>query len=271
MLDRLSLSVLDGPQVGETIQVTGSRASLGGKGSNADIELSGLPDGIKFIDLVGAGKSWTLVEFEARTVLLNERELKRRNRLSEGDTIWLPSFVSGQSVRLVAHFEAPPKASAASESLGKMNPKVMALLAVYLVLFLAAGLFFAMNDGGDGGGAPITAADVRAALEVDIAALDGDAALPGTTVPLGEEPFDFADLAMFLNTGLPEDRKTELSDRFASRVTEMFAEAWRLEKQSRWDEARALYRKVVDLMVKGPAESQTTQLALRQYARIEGR
>jgi len=269
----LKLSIQDGPQVGQTIEVPGPRCSIGGKGSEADLELSGLPYGIKFVDLIDAGKAWTMVEFEPRTVLLNERQLKRRNKLTSGDTIWLPSTAKGQNFRLIVETEnikrAPSDTDKGSGALGQVNSTVIAGGAAYLVLMVVAGLYFTMNSSSGSSVAPIMAEDVVAALTSDIARIPERANSLSALVPLGEAATNFNDLGVFLLSDLSAPQKTDLETGFRGQVLDLFSEAWRFEQQGRWDEARGNYREIVQVM--GDRDLETTVLALQRLNQIQGR
>ena len=273
MPDQLSFSVLDGPQVGETLTVTGTRASVGGKGSGADLEISGLPYGIKYIDLVQSGNVWSLVEFEPRTILINERKLKRRNKLSTGDIVWLPSLVDGQSLRLEAKLTAIKKDSkpdgAEGEEKKPMNPMIIAAIGVYVMLMLLGGAYFMMNSGGSGSGrGEVTIADVRDALTTDFEAI-GTVEAGALPIGLGTRPDSFVDLVGFMNSTLGNEEKDAIESEFRDRVVALFSEAWRFEQQGRYSEARDNYQQIIKMM--GQRKLQTTSLALHQYGLIEGR
>jgi hypothetical protein len=267
----LKLSILDGPQVGQMVEVKGPRCSVGGKGSEADLELSGLPYGIKFVDLIDSGKAWTMVEFEPRTVLLNERQLKRRNKLSSGDTIWLPSTAKGQNFRLVAELETIKKQPGEKQAsgVGQVNSTVLIGGAVYVLMMIGAAAYFTMNSGGGSGAPPIMAEDVQAALNADIGVLPARAEALNAPVPLTEIAADFNDLGAFMISGMSAPQKTALESEFRATVLELFSEAWRFEQQGRWNEARANYRQVIQMM--GDRDLQTTSLALARLNQIQGR
>lgn len=269
MSQLLKLSIQDGPQVGQTIEVPGPRCSLGGKGSDADLELSGLPYGIKFVDLVDQGKHWGLVEFEPRTVLLNKRDLKRRSKLSNGDTIWLPSTAKDQNFRLVVSLETAKKVSDGSDQgVGKINGTMLALGGAYMMMMLLVGVYFLLNPGSNNGQQVIEEADVAAAIAADISTVD-TTFQASFGVPLGDSAVDFDELREFLGSSLPGGEKDEIQTEFSNRIIALFAEAWRFEKQGRWSEARTIYRRVADLM--GDHDLETTALALQRMNQIRGR
>ncbi len=267
MAVKLSFRVLDGPQVDLVIEADGPKCSVGGVGSGADREILGLPHGFKYIEFEQKGDRWSVAEFKPRSTLINEKNLKARNVLREGDVIWLPSQVSGQSVRLKVALETIKKQSTSSGmSLKTMNPLILVGGAVYLVVFLGMAVYFSMSSEAPQENRQMQISDVRATITADIENANLEAASRKPT--LSAVPGNFGELQSFLLSDIPEQRKLELSEAFRQLVETQFSDAWRLEQQNRWGEARAKYKRVIAIM--GGHDLETTKLALRQLGRLRG-
>ncbi|MGR3615317.1 MAG: hypothetical protein ACU0BB_04680 [Paracoccaceae bacterium] len=258
----LKLEILDGSQVGQKVEVPSEKCSVGGQGSAADLELSGLPYGIKFIDLVNNGKHWSMVEFEPRSALLNQKQLKRRNKLSVGDEISLPSTTAGMPFRMTVELEAVKKQKSGSGDniLGKVNGTVMIVVVVYLLAMIGAGIFLVMNEKTSGTARQIAMSDVTSALDADLGKLSNDGAAHDATVPLTNRAANYDQLGLFLAQDISLARKSQLRDEFRNEITDLFSEAWRFEQQKRWGDAQAKYQRVAEIM--GDRDLQTTELAL---------
>lgn len=265
MAVKLNFRVMDGPQVDLVIDVDGPKCSIGGVGSGADREVLGLPHAFKYIEFAEKGSRWSVAEFKPRTTLVNEKPLKARNTLKTGDVIWLPSQVTGQSVRLKLTLEVIKNKSGSSGlSLSKMNPLILAGGAVYLIGFLGLVAYFASAPDVSNKRGAVQLNEVRAMLSADIesaAQTEGDG-----RATLSETPANFRELQSFLLSDIPEQRKLEMSEEFKKYVETQFSEAWRLEQQGRQNEARVKYQKVMDIMEIHTLE--TTKLALEQLDRL---
>lgn len=267
MAVKLSFTVLDGPQVDLDVDVVGHKCSVGGSGSGADREVLGLPHGFKYIEFEQKADVWSVAEFKPRTTLLNKKNLKARNKLRNGDVIWLPSASSGQSVRLKLVLETvKQKSSASGADLKKINPMILLAGSIYLLLFLGGMLYFSMSgkDGSGLSGAQFE--DVRGKISADIdnILLEGDPQRASLT----DTPTNFQELRNFLLSDISATKKIEISETFKLMVERHFSDAWRLEQQKRPAEARDQYKKVIAIM--GGYDLQTTQFALSQLGRLGG-
>lgn len=258
----LKLVIQDGSQVGQKIEVPSEKCSVGGQGSGADLELSGLPYGIKFVDLVLKGKNWTMVEFEPRSALLNQKQLKRRNKLSVGDEITLPSVTSGMPFRMVVELEAVKKTkdSSGGNILEKVNGTVVALAAVYVFAMIGAAMYLMANQSTGPASQEIVLSEVSTALEADLGKLSDAVVGSNVSVPLSDSATSYTELALFLSRDIPLSRKSELRQDFTDKVMKLFSEAWLHEQQERWTDAQERYLRVAEIM--GDRNLQTTELAL---------
>jgi len=267
----LKLVIQDGSQVGQKVEVPSEKCSVGGQGSGADLELSGLPYGIKFIDLVSKGKYWSMVEFEPRSALLNGKPLKRRNKLAIGDEISLPSVTAGMPFRMKVELEVvkKKKKEGSGGGLEKANGTVIALAVVYVIAMFGAAAFFLANDTGNQGAPEIAISDINSALEADFGKLSNAVGARKVEVPLSNRAANYSELGLFLSQDISLARKSELRQEFTSRITGLFSDAWRFEQQERWSDAKERYQKIASLM--GDRDLQTTELALVKARQVSGR
>lgn len=264
MAQRLKLHILDGPLIGQVFDVPAGRCSIGGRGSDADLELAGLPHGVRYVELVEGSGAWTITEYDQRTAMLNQKPLKRRDKLKNDDVIFLPSMAQGQAFRMKVETELY-KARKQRET-PKINPLYLVGGGVYALVMVAAVLFFAMGDTGGASARALTMEDVNAALQADIDAAVERTPRAAADVLLDETPATYRDLAIFLGSTAPETRKTEMSRAYRDGIVAMFSDAWRLERQGRSDEAADLYQQIARMM--GDRDLRTTDLALRRLNAI---
>ncbi len=264
MYDLLTLQVKDGPQIGQEINVASDKTSLGGKGSGSEIELSGIPHGVQFAELKVVSGKWTIAEFQPRSILLNGRQLKRKNLLKSGDEIQLPSLKKGQSIRYKIDLVAQKKQKEAKDSSGpKIKPLYLVLGVSYLMLMLMVGMYFVANGSKDSGLiAEIGMVDVTSALNEDIAAIDTNVATNSGNIALSDMPVNFEELKQFLSSDMDAERKLVIQNNFKQRVLKLFSEAWRLEQQGRTVDAKEQYEKVLKAM--GDPDLVTPAIALKR-------
>jgi hypothetical protein len=265
MAVKLTFKILDGPQVDRVVEVTGPKCSVGGGGSGADIEVLGLPHGFKYVNFEQRGDRWNVSEFKPRTTLLNERHLKARNTLRNGHVLWLPSQVSGQSIRLELGLETVKTSAGPSRfSLGKLSPAVLLGGGAYLVVMLGAAAYFMAQPDPVRESAPLQFGEVRERIGSDIENATREEARRRPA--LSEMPTNFSELQSFLMSDISEQRKLELSEAFKQMVERHFSDAWRLEQQNRLGEARETYERVIVIM--GRHDLETTRLALERLSRL---
>jgi len=265
MAVKLTFKILDGPQVDRVVEVKGPKCSVGGGGSGADIEVLGLPHGFKYVSFEQRGDRWSVSEFKPRTTLLNERHLKARNTLRNGHVVWLPSQASGQSIRLEMGLETVKTSGGTPRfSLGKLSPAVLFGGGAYVLVMVGAAAYFMAQPDATPASAPLQFGEVRERIGADIENAARDEARKRPT--LSDMPTNFRDLQSFLISDISEQRKLELSEAFKQMVERHFSDAWRLEQQSRFGEARAAYEKVIVIM--GKHDLETTRLALERLSRL---
>ena len=250
MYDILTLQVKDGPQIGQEINVPSDKTSLGGKGSGSEIELSGIPHGVQFAELKVVSGKWTIAEFQPRSILLNGRQLKRKNILKSGDEIQLPSLKKGQSIRYKLDLVAQKKQKSTTESSGpKVKPLYLALGVSYVMLMVMVGLYFVVNGSNNSEPeAEIGIVDVTSALNEDIAAIDMSVAIDSGNIALSNTPANFEELKKFLLSDMDAESKLAVQNSFKQRILKLFSEAWRLERQGRNVDAKEQYEKVLKAM-----------------------
>jgi len=270
MPQKLKLEILDGAQIGETVNVPGDKCSVGGKGSGSVLELSGLPYGIKLIDLVDAGRHWNVIEFEPGTVRLNGRQLKRRNKLGQGDEIVMPSNAAGVPFRVRVELETVKRQRTSLPIFENLNGTVVAAGAVYLMLFVAGGIYLTLTSSASDEVQILTVDDVSQALDADIARIGEDTVVPPAEfVLLSDEATRYFDLALFFAQDITLNERAELADDFRRYILLKFADAWRFEQQGRFSDAIAEYRAIVTAM--GHRDLATTELALTKISQLETR
>lgn len=268
MYDLLTLQVKDGPQIGQEINVSSDKTSLGGKGSGSEIELSGIPHGVQFAELKVISGKWTIAEYQPRSILLNGRQLKRKNMLKTGDEIQLPSLKKGQSIRYQLNFVPQKKQKNGNESSGpKIKPLYLVLGVTYLMLMVMVGLYFVTTNGKNVEQvAEIGIVDVTSALNEDIAAIDTKVDIDSGNIALSDMPANFEELKQFLASDINEERKLVIQNNFKQRILKLFSEAWRLEQQERNVAAKEQYEKVVTTMV--DRHLATTIIALKRLNQL---
>lgn len=267
MAQRLKLHILDGPLIGQSFEVPTGRCSIGGKGSDATLQLAGLPHGIRFIELVENNAHWGIAEFEQRTALLNQKPLKRRDRLSDEDTISLPSLTRGQPFRMRVEVELYKAEK--SRKKAKINPLILAGGGAYLMMMVLGALYFVMMGDKATGPTQLTMADVIGAVEADVAQAAANPPVGPDDVLLDRTPTTYAQLAVFLASDAPQTRKAEMSRAYSDTIVALFSDAWRFEQQGRFDDARDRYQQAASAM--GRRDLATTELALRRLNAIRAR
>ncbi|GLQ35945.1 hypothetical protein GCM10007939_22290 [Amylibacter marinus] len=269
MSELVELIVKDGPQIGQKISIPGDECTLGGKGSGADIELSGVPYGVKFAELKQTAGKWILIEFEPKSILLNDQHLKRRNTLKNGDFIRLPSLKKGQSYRYDLALTVPKKEKATKEkSASAISPAILIGGGAYVVLMLLVGMYFMMNAGGNATSqGQLQISQVLTALDEDLKSIDTSKDAARMEVALSNRPETFNELKTFLQAGLSEEEKTALEEDFKNQVLTVFSDAWRMEQQEKYPDAAELYGKVIAIMV--DRHLKTTEIALDRLSVLQ--
>lgn len=262
MAELVELIVKDGPQIGQTIPIEGDECTLGGKGSGADIELSGIPYGVKFAQLKETGGKWIMIEFEPKSILLNDQHLKRRNQIKNGDFLRLPSLKKGQSYRYDISVVTQKKQKAAKDpSAPGMNTNMLIGGGAYLLLMVFGGLYFMMNSGsGDNTQGQLQITEVLAALDADMESIDQANLSGNKALPLTNRPINFTELQAMLNENVTSEERDVVETEFKNKVLALFSEAWRMEQQGKYSKAADLYGRVVSIMV--DRHLKTTEIAL---------
>jgi cbb3-type cytochrome oxidase subunit 3 len=264
MFDLLTLLVKDGPQIGQEVPVTSDKTSLGGKGSGAEIELSGIPHGVQLAELKVMSGKWIITEYEPRSILLNGRQLKRKNLLKSGDEIRLPSLQKGQSIRYQVNLVAQKKQKEAKKKAGSgIKPAYLIGGVAYLVIFLMGMMYFAFT-GSDKGeqAAQLGILDVSTALDEDIASINNGGSIATPNIALSDFPVNFDELKGFLSSDIGPERKAEVKVAFKKKILNLFSEAWRLEQQERWVAAKEQYETILATMA--DRNLATTNIALKR-------
>lgn len=262
MHDLLKFQVKDGPQIGQEIEVEEDKTSIGGKGSGSDIEFSGVPHGVQFAEVRLMSGKWAISELVPKSILLNGRSLKRKNFIKSGDVIIFPSLKKGSSIRYEASL-TPQKdeKDETEEASPGIKPAYMIGGVVYLMLFIMGALYFAMTGVGERKEvAVLEVSHVVSALDTDIASINTDKPVESQNIALSDTPLSFEELKKFLASSLEPERKSEIKGEFKQYIVKLFAEAWRLEQQERWVEAKEHYETIVTIMA--DRDLATTNIAL---------
>jgi hypothetical protein len=262
MHDLLKFQVKDGPQIGQEVEVNEDKTSIGGKGSSSDLEFSGIPHGVQFAQIRLMSGKWTIAELIPKSILLNGRPLKRKNFIKSGDVISFPSLKKGSSIRYEVSL-TPQKAEKEETEKTSSGIKPAYLIGgfVYLILFVIGALYFAMMGGEDDRRkAVLEISEVVAALDTDIASINSDEPIVSPNIALSDTPTSFEELKKFLASSLGPERKSAIKGEFKQYIVKLFAEAWRLEQQERWVEAKEHYETIVTTMA--DRDLATTNIAL---------
>lgn len=267
MTELLHVHVQDGPQVGQKLSIPPQGATIGGKGSDADIELSGVPYGVRYAHLKNVAGKWNLIEFDPRSILLNAKPLKRKNVLRHNDQMVLPSLKKGQTIRLAIEVELIKEKKTSKSDKPKINPMYIAMGGAYVLMMVLVGMYFMLaapkvtqTDG------PFDITQVRVALDKDIEALSSQTYDGERVVILGNGAADFTDLRRLLGSTTDPISIKNYSEEFKIKVTRMFSDAWRYEQQERWDEAAEKYQTIMNVMV--DRNLKTTDIALQRLATL---
>ena len=267
MSEILHIHVQDGPQVGQKLPIPPEGATIGGKGSDADIELSGVPYGVRYAHLKNVAGKWNLIEFDPRSILLNSKPLKRKNVLKHNDQLVLPSLKKGQTIRLAVEVEVIKEKKVSKGDKPKINPMYLAMGGAYMVLMLLVVLYFAFAAPSDQvSDGPFDISQVKLALDKDIEELSSQTYEGAKLVVLGDGASDFSELRRLLGSTTDPITIKNYSDTFKSKVTRLFSDAWRLEQQERYDEAADSYQSIVNIMV--DRNLKTTNIALQRLATL---
>lgn len=266
MADRLKLVVQGGAMIGETREVAGTDATLGGKGSGANFEVSGVTYGVRFAEFRVDGSRWVVEEITEGKILLNGRRPRRRNVLKQGDVITVPGIRAEEPIDVEVVIERVRSGSRLPVSIkfSRVNPVYLTVGVVYLLMFVGAGMFLSARGAGGGGASRM---DITDMIRADIARVDPAAG--GSGVIFGAAPRSFDDLRVVLASDLPQDQKDRLTEGFVQQMQLRFAEARRAADLGLAAEARGQYRSIIALMRDG--NLQTTGMALRELAAVEGR
>lgn len=250
--------------MGQRIEVPSDKCSLGGKGSGAELELSGTPHGVEFGALRNTADGWLVSESKPRTLLLNDKRFKRKNVLKNGDVLKLPSLAKGQAIRYQIEVAEKAKKKTVSNPLAELNPTIVAGVGAYLMMMLLAfGYFFFFYSPADSGVSKLDVAALEEALDEDVSALMSADLSSVSAVALNESPASVSDLKKFLKSAQEDETaKQDYVGHFKTAMMDRFAEAWRLEQQGRFEEAETHYQTILSLL--GDRHLQTTQIALER-------
>lgn len=266
------LTPRDGPQIGQTIEIRPPRRRLGGRGSQADTVLSGVPPGLDLAVLEMRDGAWLLMETEPRTLLLNGRRLKRHNALKTGDEIALPSQFPGDVIRYDVEVRAvrgratelpdlPDRTAAPREKKG-LSPVAIGAIAAYLIALAGAGLYFSLQSDGGAQTPVLSRSDIEAAIAADMEMLLAGGRGGGAPRVALETPSSFAEMRDYLASTVDQSSKDAAIATFTDDLGAAFFEAWRLEQQGRWDEALRVYQGVLSRT--SDRELATTRITLER-------
>ncbi|TRD17756.1 hypothetical protein FEV53_12835 [Palleronia caenipelagi] len=246
--------------IGERLKVPGTEASLGGKGSGAEIAVSGVAHGLKTAEFRISRGRWVLEEIAQGQVRLNGRRPGRRNTLKSGDAIAVPGILPKEPIRLEVEIERDKNRSLlpVSLNLGKVNPQYVVVGIVYGLMFIFAAIYL---RGGDEGRSTAQRAEIGAILWAEIEAA-GPAA-NSEWILFDPTPQSFRDLRVVMASSLPEAERDAMAAKFVLTVEQRFAKARRLADIGLEEEAIEEYDLIIDLM-DDDAELRTTQEALRE-------
>jgi len=262
MADKLKLVVHGGALIGSVLDIPEGEATLGGKGSGARFEVSGVSLGIKFVEFRLEGKGWVLEEIAQGKVLLNGGKPRRRNRLRTGDIVTLPSVRDNEPIDFEVQIERDRRRNAFAVKIdfSRVNPVYLAVGVVYLLMFVIAGAYFAdrrMNT------AAVERRPIATVLRDDI---QRAAPAEPAQVLYDSVPRSFDDVRIVLATNLPQDQKDALIEAFVQDMDLRFAAARRAADLGLNREAREHYVAIIGLM--GDGQLSTTHTALRELAAV---
>lgn len=263
MADTLSLIVRSGALIEQAIPVPPEGFSVGGRGSSADMDISGVAHGLELAEFRLHRRKWVLEETAVGQVRINGRRPSRRNVLRTGDEISLPGVNADVPILLEVQLERErlQPIRIPGLNLSKLNPQFVALGLFYVFGLIALGVALSNRDQDNG---PAVVADVETTLTADIEAAAGQA--PGGVL-YSREIRTFGELLVLLESDADDAEKERYTEGFIEFVVLRFDEARRLSDRGLVDEAIDAYEAIVDLL--GDAKLGTTAIALRELGTLD--
>lgn len=261
MTKQLTLVVRSGPMIGLRQKIETDHAMVGGKGSAADIEISGLPYGVKYAEFRRDGPSrWRVEETTPGTLSINNRRLRRRTILANADQIAFPSLLEDEQIILEVLLEQTKSEVSAQPSLLKEHKEIFYYAAFpILLIILGVSMLLVGADDTEDERRP----DIATLLEADLERSTPTFIESGL---ISASPSTYSELLVLLGSDIEAALKETYTQEFSFLVSQRFASARRLVDIGLHDEARIEYEDIIDLL--GDAQLEATSQALEELDAI---